>query len=109
MDLEVKQDTVGRIYHGVPSINTTRIVTQVLVDDGATVVLGGIFQTDKHHATTRTPLLGDLPLLGRAFRRTTKRDDKQELFVFITPAIVEEPSAGEREGLAPRKREPGDA
>ena len=109
MDLEVKQDTVGRIYHGVPSINTTRIVTQVLVDDGATVVLGGIFQTDKHHATTRTPLLGDLPLLGRAFRRTTKRDDKQELFVFITPAIVAEPSVGEREGPGPRLREPGDA
>ena len=41
---------------------------------------------------TRTPLLGDLPLLGRAFRRTTKRDDKQELFIFITPAIVEEPN-----------------
>ena len=92
MDLEVKQDTVGRVYHGVPSINTTRIVTQVLVDDGATVVLGGIFQTDRHHAMTRTPLLGDLPLLGRAFRRTTKRDDKQELFIFITPAIVEEPN-----------------
>ena len=88
MDLEVKQDTVGRIYHGVPSINTTRIVTQVLVDDGATLVLGGIFQTDRHHAVTRTPLLGNLPFIGRAFRRTTERDDKQELFIFITPAII---------------------
>jgi len=88
IDLTVKQDTVGRIYHGVPSVNTTRITTQVLVQDGQTVVLGGIFQTDRHHATVRTPLFGDLPVVGRLFRRTLERDDKQELFVFITPSIV---------------------
>ena len=88
MDLEVKQDTVGRIYHGVPSINTTRIATQVLVDDSATVVLGGIFQTDRLRSVVRTPLLGNVPLLGRAFRRTTERDNQQELFIFITPSIV---------------------
>lgn len=93
MDLEVKQDTVGRIYHGVPSINTTRIATQVLVDDGATLVLGGIFLTDKHQVVTRTPLLGNLPIIGRAFRRTTERDDKHELFIFITPAIVQDGTA----------------
>ena len=90
VDLEVKQDTVGRIYHGVPSINTTRIATQVLVDDSATVVLGGIFQTDRHHTVARTPLLGKVPVLGRAFRRTTERDDQQELFIFITPSIVDD-------------------
>ena len=88
IDLTVKQDTVGRIYQGVPSVNTTRISTQVLVDDGDTVVLGGIFQTDRHQTTERTPLLGDLPVLGRLFRRTLERDDKQELFVFITPSIL---------------------
>ena len=90
LDLEIKQDTVGKIYYGVPSINTTRIATRALVVDGETVVLGGIFQTDKHHATTRTPLLGGLPVIGRLFRRTLQRDDKQELFVFITPRIVPE-------------------
>ena len=95
MDLTVKQDTVGRIYHGVPSVNTTRITTQVLVDNGQTVVLGGIFQTDRHQATVRTPLLGDLPVVGRLFRRTLERDDKQELFVFITPSIVQEPTGGQ--------------
>ena len=84
----MKQDTVGASFHGVPSVNTTRIASQVLVRDGETVVLGGIFQTDKHHAVVRTPLLGKLPVLGRAFRRTTARDDKQELFIFITPMIV---------------------
>ena len=88
MDLEVKQDTVGRSFHGVPSINTTRIESQVLVRDGQTVVLGGILQTDQHHTVARAPLLSRLPLLGRAFRRTTERDDKQELFIFITPLIV---------------------
>lgn len=93
MDLEVKQDSVGRIYHGVPSINTTRIVTQVLVDDGDTVVLGGIFQTDKLQTVVRTPLLGRLPILGRAFRRIEERDDKQELFIFITPQVVPEVAA----------------
>lgn len=100
MDLTVKQDTVGRIYHGVPSINTTRITTQVLVEDGQTVVLGGIFQTDRHHATVRTPLFGDLPVVGRLFRRTLERDDKQELFVFITPSIVRD-ATGVQARVAP--------
>lgn len=95
MDLTVKQDTVGRIYHGVPSVNTTRITTQVLVENGQTVVLGGIFQTDRHQATVRTPLLSGLPVVGRLFRRTLERDDKQELFVFITPSIVQEPMGGQ--------------
>ena len=85
MELDIKQDTVGQIYHGVPSINTTRIETRVRVADGETVVLGGIFQTDRYRAATRTPLLGDLPFAGRLFRRTLERDDKQELFIFITP------------------------
>ena len=95
MDLVVKQDTVGRIYQGVPSINTTRIATRVLVDNGETVVLGGIFQTDRHQTTARTPLFGDLPLVGRLFRRTLERDDKQELFVFITPSVVQEDNEAE--------------
>ena len=100
MDLTVKQDTVGRIYHGVPSINTTRISTQVLVDNGQTVVLGGIFQTDRHQATVRTPVLGELPVVGRLFRNTLERDDKQELYVFITPSIIQEPT-GSQARVAP--------
>ena len=88
MDLSVNQDAVGRVYNGVPSIDTTAISTQVLVDDGETVVLGGMFRTDKNLATTKTPVLGDVPLLGRLFRRTFERDDKQELLIFITPRVV---------------------
>ena len=102
MDLTVKQDTVGRIYHGVPSVNTTRIATQVLVGDGQTVVLGGILQTDRHQATVRTPLFGELPVVGRLFRRTLDRDDKQELFVFITPSIVQDATGGQGR-VAPRE------
>lgn len=90
MELNIKQDTVGRIYHGVPSINTTRIATRVRVDNGETVVLGGIFVTDRHRSATRTPLLGDIPVLGALFRRTVARDDKQELLIFITPRVLSE-------------------
>ena len=97
MDLSVKQDTVGQIYHGVPSINTTRIVTQVLVQDGDTLVLGGIFQTDRHHLLAHTPLLGQLPVLGRLFRRRSERDDRQELFIFITPTVLADAAAAQEQ------------
>lgn len=98
MELDIKQDTVGRIYHGVPSINTTRIETRVRVADGETVVLGGIFQTDRYRTATQTPLLGDLPLIGPVFRRTLERDDKQELFIFITPRSADGASPPELGG-----------
>ena len=88
MKLNVKQDTVGQIFNGVPSINTNEITTEVLVDNGQTIVLGGVFQTDKNIATTKTPFLGDLPYVGRLFKRTTETDNKQELLIFITPKII---------------------
>jgi len=88
MQLNVKQDTVGQIFNGVPSINTNEIQTEVLVDNGQTIVLGGIFQTDKNVSTTKTPFLGDIPYVGRLFKRTIERDDKQELLIFITPRII---------------------
>ena len=88
MQLNVKQDTVGQVFNGVPSINTNEIQTEVLVDNGQTVVLGGIFQTDKNYTTTKTPFLGDIPYVGRLFKQTIERDDKQELLIFITPRIL---------------------
>jgi type IV pilus assembly protein PilQ len=90
MKLKVKQDSVGQVFNGVPSIDTNEIETEVLVDNGQTLVLGGIFQTDKNISTTKTPFLGDLPYVGRLFRRTLERDDKTELLIFITPRIIEE-------------------
>lgn len=88
MELNVKQDTVGQVFNGVPSINTNEIQTEVLVENGQTVVLGGIFQNDKNISTTKTPFFGDLPYVGRLFKRTIERDDKQELLIFITPRII---------------------
>jgi type IV pilus assembly protein PilQ len=90
MELNVKQDTVGAVFNGVPSIDTNQIETQVLVDNGQTVVLGGIFTTDKQVSTTKTPFVGDLPYVGRLFRRTEERDNKAELLIFITPRIIQE-------------------
>ncbi len=88
MELEVKQDTVGAVFNGVPSINTNNVQTQVLVDNGETIVLGGIFTTQVTESVTKTPFFGDLPYVGRLFRRNTKTDDKQELLIFITPRLL---------------------
>ena len=90
MQLRVKQDTVGQIFNGVPSINTNRMETHITVANGQTLVLGGIFQTDQNQSTTRTPLLGSAPVIGGLFRHCTLRDDEQELLVFVTPTIVTE-------------------
>jgi len=91
MDLNVKQDTVAQLtVAGAPAINTNEIETEVLVDNGRTVVLGGIFQTDKVVASTKTPFFGDLPYVGRFFRQDTERDDKTELLIFITPRILQD-------------------
>jgi type IV pilus assembly protein PilQ len=90
MELSVKQDTVGAVFNGVPSINTNSVQTQVLVENGETVVLGGIFTTQTTESITKTPFFGDLPYVGKLFRRRTQSDDKQELLIFITPTLVRE-------------------
>ena len=85
MQLRVKQDTVGRVFNGVPSINTNEIQTSVLVGNGETLVLGGILQEDANSSERKTPILSDIPIVGKAFRRKIERQDQQELLVFITP------------------------
>ncbi|MBK9394306.1 MAG: type IV pilus secretin PilQ [Uliginosibacterium sp.] len=76
---------------GVP-IDTKHVKTSVLVENGGTVVIGGIFQQDSTNSTEKTPLLGDIPVLGNLFKQTSKLDKKTELLVFITPRIVTEQS-----------------
>ena len=88
MELQVSQDTVGAVFNGMPSINTNNTQTQVLVDNGETIVLGGIFTTQTTRSVTKTPFLGDMPYLGQSFRRNTESDDKQELLIFITPRLI---------------------
>ena len=88
MDLVVNQDSRGEVTAGIPSINTNQVTTQVLVGNGETVVLGGIFQSQVATQTTKTPFLGDIPYLGRLFKRTEKIDERSELLIFITPKII---------------------
>lgn len=90
MDLLIKKDSVGDIFDSVPSINTREISTQVLVENGETVVLGGVYEEATNDGMSKVPFLGDLPLIGALFRSTTKRDSKEELLVFITPKIIKE-------------------
>ena len=95
LDLDVKDDAVGTVVVtsggvNVPSIDTREIATQVLVNDGQTVVLGGILTTTQREDDTKVPYLGDIPVLGHLFKTTTHKDDKDELMIFITPKIVRE-------------------
>lgn len=90
MDLEINQDSVGEVTVAGPAIDTNALETQVLVENGETVVLGGIFQSSETHLVTKTPFLGDLPLIGALFRRTEFEDRKSELLVFITPRLVKD-------------------
>jgi type IV pilus assembly protein PilQ len=95
LDLDVRNDSIGTITVtsggvNVPSIDTKEISTQVLVNDGQTVVLGGILETTSRDASTKVPYLGDIPVLGNLFKTTTKTDNKDELLIFVTPKIVRE-------------------
>jgi type IV pilus assembly protein PilQ len=90
MDLEVRKDSPGDVVAGVPAINTQNVKTQVLVSNGETAVLGGIFEQTESNAVDKVPFFGDLPIIGNAFKRRTKQDDKSELLIFVTPKIMDE-------------------
>ncbi|MDB2384364.1 type IV pilus secretin PilQ family protein [Endozoicomonas sp.] len=90
MDIKVtNDDTTGSAPNGVPIIDKNEISTQVLVDDGETVVLGGVFKQTKKNEVHKVPVLGDIPYLGALFRKKTSADEKSELMVFITPRVIE--------------------
>lgn len=90
MELLVKKDSVGAVTNGVPSINTNRVETKVLVDNGETAVLGGIFEESSTKSVAKVPFFGDLPIVGRLFKRTSDSIDKNELLIFITPRLIDE-------------------
>jgi type IV pilus assembly protein PilQ len=97
LDLDVSDDSVGQQVTSatggsVPSIDTRQIITQVLVNDGQTVVLGGILDTTKSRAANKVPFLADIPVLGYFFRSTVDINNKTELLIFITPKILREGS-----------------
>jgi type IV pilus assembly protein PilQ len=88
MDLQVTNDTVGEVFAGVPSIDTREVQTQVLVDNGETVVLGGIYEQTKNRQVNRVPFFSNLPVVGNLFKNTIQENDQSELLVFVTPKIV---------------------
>ncbi|MEL7448166.1 MAG: type IV pilus secretin PilQ [Pseudomonadota bacterium] len=95
MDLEVSQDNVGELVPSatggfVPSIDTRRVITQVLVNNGETVVLGGIYETTRREVDNKVPFLGTIPVLGGLFRQTQDVSNKAELLIFVTPKILKE-------------------
>ena len=92
MTLDVRKDQpdFGNLVDGVPPINTQSVQTEVLVNNGETVVLGGIYEQTKSKTINRIPFFGDLPILGVLFRNTVEVDDKKELLIFITPKILQD-------------------
>lgn len=95
LTLKINQDKVGnRLVQGTPSIDTREIETQVLVGNGETVVLGGIYETDTRNHVQRVPLLGTLPWIGGLFRYNQISNLRQELLIFITPHILSQGKEG---------------
>ncbi|SDK57304.1 type IV pilus secretin PilQ [Microbulbifer yueqingensis] len=96
MDLVIDQNSVGELFTDIvsgsqiPAININSLQTKVLVRNGETIVLGGIFESQVIEGETKVPLLGDIPYLGNLFKKTTRNDDKRELLMFITPRIMED-------------------
>jgi type IV pilus assembly protein PilQ len=91
LDLIVTQDTVSEVKSGLaPAIDTQRIGTQVLVNNGETIVLGGIYQQAIINTVSKIPILGDIPYLGWLFRTSSQLNQKKELLIFVTPRIVTE-------------------
>ena len=90
MLLDIHQDSVVPGSGGVPAIATNSVNTRVLVNDGDTVVLGGVFREEITTSVSKTPLLGDLPYVGNIFKRTENSETKTELLIFITPSIIKD-------------------
>lgn len=90
MLLDIHQDSVVPGSGAVPAIATNSVLTRVLVNDGETIVLGGVFREEVTTSVTKTPFLGDLPYLGNLFKRTENSETKTELLIFITPSIIKD-------------------
>ena len=87
--LDVNKDSVGSVTTAGYAINTKHVKTEVLVENGGTVVIGGIYTQDITNTLTKVPMFGDLPVVGNLFRNNARSDNKTELLVFITPRVVQ--------------------
>ena len=88
LDLDVNKDSVGRATLDGFAIDTKHIQTNVLIEDGGTLVIGGIFEMSERNDVSQVPLLGDIPVLGNLFKTRTQATEKKEMLVFITPKIL---------------------
>ena len=93
LEVDVNKDSVGRVTAAGFAIDTKHVKTQVLVENGGTVVIGGIFEQTDREDITKVPFLGDVPYLGNLFKTTNKTSNKTELLIFITPKVVSDRSA----------------
>ena len=90
MDLNVSKDSVGQIFAGVPSIDTRNVSTRVLVDNGETLVLGGIYEQERGKEVERVPFFGELPGVGWLFKTESNTNNKSEMLIFVTPKIIKQ-------------------
>ena len=88
LDVDVTKDSIAGFQDGSPIVNTRRVSTKVIVNNGDTAVLGGIYEEVITDSTDKVPVLGDLPAVGNLFKRTNRGTDKQELLIFLTPRII---------------------
>jgi type IV pilus assembly protein PilQ len=90
LDVDINKDSVGQVTNAGFAIDTKHVQTQVLVENGGTVVIGGIFMQSENSTDTKVPFLGDLPVLGHLFKSNTRSSDRSELLIFLTPKVVTE-------------------
>ena len=93
LDVDVNKDSVGQPTAAGFAIDTKHVKTQVLVENGGTVVIGGIFTQNEREDVNKVPLLGDVPVIGYLFKNTTRQRSKTELLVFLTPKIITDRTA----------------
>ena len=93
MDVDVNKDSVGQVTTAGFAIDTKHVQTQVLVENGGTVVIGGIFTQSENTTEQRVPVLGDIPVLGNLFKNNSRRTNRSELLIFLTPKVVSEKAA----------------
>ena len=93
LDVDVNKDSVGRITTAGFAIDTKHVQTQVLVENGGTVVIGGIYMQSETENVTQVPLLGDIPVLGNLFKTRAKASERSELLIFLTPKVITEKGA----------------
>jgi type IV pilus assembly protein PilQ len=96
LDLAINKDSRGETTANGPAIDTKNVTTRVLVDNGGTVVIGGIYQIEERNQVAKVPLLGDIPYVGALFRNTERVNDKTELLVFISPKVISERLTSDR-------------